>query len=113
MQSIASLLSIQNSGEDIGNLGDFDEDQEGGTRQPITTQDRNATSAKISELASKFGLLAAGSNEDLAKLSVVEEENGKLKDVLVFVCASAVIRGERLYNLWHGFAMFSSNSFVT
>lgn len=79
MQSIASLMSMKSAGEDIGNLDDFDEEQqEGGPRSAL---EQNETSVKISELASKFGLLAAGSNEDLAKLSYIEENEDGESDV--------------------------------
>ena len=50
MQSIASLMSIGRV-SDIGNLDEIEEDE---VNISATSQD---TSAKISELASKFGLL--------------------------------------------------------
>ncbi|XP_067120023.1 EH domain-binding protein 1 isoform X3 [Centruroides vittatus] len=67
MQSIASLISIQLPlDQDIGNLDDFDDEPE---------LNRAETTAKISDLAAKFGLLATGQDEN----QVVE--NSKQKDV--------------------------------
>lgn len=56
MQSIASLISIQLPlDQDIGNLDDFDDEPE---------LNRAETTAKISDLAAKFGLLASGQDEN-------------------------------------------------
>lgn len=50
MQSLASLMSLQQPTTDIGNLADFDDESPGGTLN------RKQTSLKISELASSFGI---------------------------------------------------------
>ena len=57
MQSIASLLSIGRN--DIGNLDDIEDDEESG----YSATDKD-TSAKINELASKFGLLDMGNDDE-------------------------------------------------
>ena len=59
MQSIASLMSIGRV-SDIGNLDEIEEDELANS----SAADLD-TSAKISELASKFGLLDAHFSDDL------------------------------------------------
>ncbi|XP_022238381.1 EH domain-binding protein 1-like isoform X2 [Limulus polyphemus] len=61
LQSIASLMSIQPPGQDVGNLDDFDDEAE-------LCQEDTATS--ISELASQFGLLVDAHNPSEQNKSV-------------------------------------------
>ncbi|XP_014664468.1 PREDICTED: EH domain-binding protein 1-like isoform X2 [Priapulus caudatus] len=71
MQSIASLMSI-NRDNDIGNLDDFDESAEQADISDVKDAD---TSAKISEIASKFGMWAAGEGTvDEMSSSIINEE---------------------------------------
>ncbi|XP_055333375.1 EH domain-binding protein 1-like [Paramacrobiotus metropolitanus] len=56
MQSLASLMSLQQPYADIGNMADFDDES------PVGTLSRRQTSQKISELASSFGIF----NENLS-----------------------------------------------
>lgn len=85
MQSIASLMSI-NRDNDIGNLDDFDESAEhGDMSEGADTKDAN-TSAQISEIASKFGMWAAGEGlgngeRDMSSSVINEEEEMIEEDV--------------------------------